>query len=138
MMTDRVFLDTSFVLAMIDRRDQYHDRARAIRPMLDRVEVVTTEAVLVEVGNALSSWNRPAACSFVDRCYRTPTIAVVAIDTGRILIALTLYRSRTDKAWGLTDCLSFGVMREYGLLDALTADRHFVQAGFRALMLEEG
>jgi uncharacterized protein len=47
------------------------------------------------------------------------------------------FRSRLDKDWGLTDCVSFVLMKEYGLTDALSADRHFVQAGFRALLLEE-
>jgi uncharacterized protein len=49
--------------------------------------------------------------------------------------ALMLYQSRTDKAWGLTDCISFVVMQQNNLTDAVTGDRHFVQAGFRALML---
>lgn len=47
-----------------------------------------------------------------------------------------MFRSRMDKAWSRTDCLSFVVMQQHGLTDALTADQHFVQAGFRALMLE--
>ena len=48
--------------------------------------------------------------------------------------ALILYRSRIDKEWGLVDCLSFVVMRERMLTEALTADQHFEQAGFQALL----
>ena len=44
-----------------------------------------------------------------------------------------LYTSRTDKDWSLTDCLSFAVMNQRGLLESLTADHHFEQAGFRAV-----
>jgi predicted nucleic acid-binding protein len=51
--------------------------------------------------------------------------------------ALELYRGRSDKDWGMTDCASFVVMAENGISDALTADQHFKQAGFRPLMLEE-
>ncbi len=47
-----------------------------------------------------------------------------------------LFRSRPDKEWGLVDCISFTLMRERGLRTALTADIHFQQAGFRALLLE--
>jgi uncharacterized protein len=47
------------------------------------------------------------------------------------------YRNRKDKAWGLTDCISFVVMQDQNLTVALTADRHSVQADFRALLLEE-
>jgi predicted nucleic acid-binding protein len=44
-----------------------------------------------------------------------------------------LFVGRPDKAWSLTDCISFAVMTERGLSDALTADHHFEQAGFRAV-----
>jgi hypothetical protein len=48
-------------------------------------------------------------------------------------LGLELYRSRTDKSWSLTDCISFEIMRERGVNDALTGDRHFEQAGFNML-----
>ena len=50
--------------------------------------------------------------------------------------AFTLYRQRPDKEWGMVDCISFVVMQERGLTDALTTDEHFGQAGFRVLMRE--
>ncbi|KAF5428591.1 hypothetical protein C5S39_11130 [Candidatus Methanophagaceae archaeon] len=50
--------------------------------------------------------------------------------------AIDFYRDREDKEWGLTDCISFIVMGDQGLTDALTADEHFEQAGFRALLRE--
>jgi hypothetical protein len=45
-----------------------------------------------------------------------------------------LYSRRSDKEWSLTDCISFVVMQEQGIGEALTGDRHFEQAGFRALL----
>ena len=47
---------------------------------------------------------------------------------------LALYSERPDKQWSLTDCISFVVMKEQGLTEALTADHHFEQAGFAALL----
>ena len=47
---------------------------------------------------------------------------------------IELYAQCPDKDWSLIDCISFVVMREYNLTDALTADRHFEQAGFRVLL----
>jgi predicted nucleic acid-binding protein len=44
------------------------------------------------------------------------------------------YESRPDKAWSLTDCISFVVMNQHGLTEALTGDHHFEQAGFTALL----
>ena len=50
--------------------------------------------------------------------------------------AVQLYTARSDKEWGLTDCVSFVVMQDRGITEALAADQHFVQAGFRALLRE--
>jgi predicted nucleic acid-binding protein len=137
MSDDRLFIDTVFVQALLDRNDQWHVAAKALRPLLDRArEVFMTEAILVEIGNALSTRDRAGAVDFIQGCYESPKIRVIGIDTGRLLKALALYRDRTDKRWGLTDCISFVVMDEFGLTAALTADEHFVQAGFRALMRE--
>lgn len=61
--------------------------------------------------------------------------AGAAVDTALLMRARVLYESHADKEWGLTDCISFGVMREHKLMDAATGDRHFQQAGFRPLML---
>jgi len=44
-----------------------------------------------------------------------------------------LYQARSDKDWPLTDCISFVTMQDQALSEALTADRHFEQAGFKAL-----
>jgi predicted nucleic acid-binding protein len=92
--------------------------------------------VLVEVGNAFSAMNRGAASQFIRQCYQTPNIKVVSVDTALLSRALELYDARPDKDWGLTDCISFMVMSENSLINAATADFHFVQAGYRALLLE--
>lgn len=42
--------------------------------------------------------------------------------------------SRSDKDWSLTDCISFMIMTENAMKEALTGDRHFEQAGFVALL----
>lgn len=134
----RVFLDTVYVLALYNRGDQHHKAALAYAPRLDKVsEIWTTEAVLLEIGNGLSAVNRPAAVEFIKSCYaeRGP-IRLVRLTSELLREALQLYASRQDKRWGLTDCISFVVMNEIGLTDALTTDHHFEQAGFRALLLE--
>ena len=50
--------------------------------------------------------------------------------------AVRFFKDRPDKEWGLTDCASFLIMREKGIVEALTHDKHFVQAGFEALLRE--
>lgn len=98
---ERFFLDTFFVQALLNARDEHHQRALRFLPRLQSAATVwVTEAVLVEVGNALSSTNRPGAAEFVRQCYRTPNIHVVTVDTKLLNRALDLYTSRLDKAWG--------------------------------------
>lgn len=134
----RLFLDTYFVQALLNARDADHQRALSLLPQVKRAtEVVTTEAVLIEVANALSGAARlrRLAAAFLRRSYSEPNLTVVSIDTSLLMRALDLYESREDKEWGLTDCISFLVMREANLVEAATGDKHFKQAGFRALML---
>ena len=134
---ERLLLDTVFIQALLNRRDQYHAQAKAFFPRVrNAAEVWITEAVLVEVGNALSAFNRMAAVRFIEQSYHTANMHVVSVDTSLLIRALQLYRDRADKTWGITDCISFVVMQEQGLMDAVTADEHFLQAGYRALLLE--
>ena len=131
----RLFLDTAFVQALLNRNDQYHSIAKLRLNELRTAQAVwTTEAILIEIGNALSAVQRAAVVRFINQCYATPNIHVVPVDTGLLNRALGLYDERNDKEWGLTDCISFVVMSDQNLTDAMTTDRHFIQAGFRALM----
>jgi len=56
-------------------------------------------------------------------------VAAEAAGSGR---GLALYSARRDKSWSLTECISFEVMAGFGLVEALTGDHHFEQAGYRA------
>ncbi len=84
---------------------------------------------------AQSNISRMAAVNFIRQCYQTANMRVVSVDTPLLDEALSLYQAWPDKAWELTDCISFVVMRQQGLTDAVTADNHFTQAGYRALLL---
>jgi len=135
-MKQRAFLDTSYVQARISRRDKFHDRAVELARRTRSAEAWITEAVLIEVGDALSASDRQEASKFIEMCYQATQVRVVPL-TGELLSrGFRLYKSRPDKEWGLTDCISFVVMEDHGLTEALTADQHFVQAGFRALLRE--
>jgi predicted nucleic acid-binding protein len=133
----RLFLDTSYVLALLNEEDEHHREADLVWPFVRAAtEVWVTEPVLMEVGNALGAQRRLRAAAFIHECYDHRNIRVVSVDTRLFEAGLSLYQRRPDKTWGLTDCISFIVMGEQGVTEALTADRHFVQAGFRALLRE--
>jgi hypothetical protein len=66
-----------------------------------------------------------------------PFVSIIPPSQEVFDLGLDLYAQRPDKDWSLTDCISFIVMRQHGLTDALTGDRHFQQAGFKALLAHE-
>jgi predicted nucleic acid-binding protein len=135
---EKLLLDSTFIAGLINSRDQLHLMAKDFLPLVETAaEVVITEAVLIEVGNLLHSVQyRQRAAEFIDACYGTTNVTIVSVDTELLRKAVDFYRLHQDKDWGLTDCISFVVMKERGLTIAMTADAHFQQASFRALMLE--
>ena len=138
MSRERFLLDATFIAGYLNPRDQHHAKAQECMPRVEQaVEVVVTEAVLVEIGNLLHSHqHRARAAEFIQACYSSHNITVVSVSTALLKRAVEHYHQHADKDWGLTDCISFVVMRDSGLTTAVTADGDFEQAGFRALMLE--
>jgi len=97
--------------------------------------VVTTEAVCWEWLNAMSDpATRSIAALGYERIRRDARIEVVPHSGELSAGAIRLYTDRSDKVWSVTDCLSFIVMDRRNIRDALTADRHFEQAGLRAVL----
>ncbi len=119
-------------------RDQYHSDALAWHLYLvkSRAVIVTTEAVCWEWMNALSgAVTRKVAADGFEQIRRDPLIEVIPHSEDLSEAAIRLFASRLDKDWSLTDCLSFVVTERRNIRDALTADNHFEQAGFRAVLL---
>src|SRR5688572_1791803 len=137
--SDRLFLDTGYVIARFNRRDQHHDTAKQLAGALTAAcELWTTDAVLLEISAAFSHPDhRMRAIAIWDEFHGGDSRCRVAQVAGaRLDAAVALFRERSDKSWSLTNCLSFIVMNEQQLTNALTADHHFAQAGFRALLLD--
>lgn len=133
-----VFLDSAYAIALSSSSDQYHERARSIAEQLeaDGTLLITTRAVVLEIGNALAKQRyRAAAIDLLNSLETDPGVEIVPISEVLYQRAFQFYCERRDKEWGLTDCISFVVMQDRGLIDALTTDEHFKQAGFHALLL---
>ena len=134
---NKVFLDTSYAVALSSSTDQNHERALQLAEELEisGAEFVTTRAILLEIGNTLAKARyRQAAVRLLTALENDPKIEIVAASDELYHKAVDLYRDRPDKDWGLIDCMSFVVMQDHELVDALTADNHFTQAGFRTLL----
>jgi hypothetical protein len=139
MLKPATFVDTSYIIALFNPRDKFHLRARTVSASLaaktESVGSVTTEAVLTEIGNAFSkSPQRIQGTRILKSIREDPTIDVISVTHGLFDKAVNLYVTREDKEWGLTDCISFVVMREREIVDVLTTDHHFEQAGFRIVL----
>jgi len=132
----RIFLDTSHVVALVNRHDELHDRANELSAIYSSSLLLVTDAVLLEIGNSLARSYKPEAITIFDKFSISSDVEIVRLDEPLFNRALTLYKSYVDKHWGLVDCLSFVVMKENGVTEALTNDSNFVQAGFTALMRE--
>ena len=128
------FIDTSFVVALINQRDQYHVQAVELASQFDKRSLVTTDAVLLEIGNALARNFKEASIQIIEYFLTSDEVEIIPLNTQLFARAFELYRSHLDKSWGLIDCVSFVVMRDFGLSESLTADKHFEQAGFAVLL----
>lgn len=128
------FVDTHYLLALVNSNDKDH------LPAVDRSRgrigrLLTTTWVLVEFADALSAVDsRIRAVRFIRGFEAQAFVEVVPPSLAQFQRALNRYEQRPDKDWSLTDCISFLLMEERGVTDALTADHHFEQAGFRALL----
>lgn len=92
---------------------------------------------MTEIGNALAKQRyRRAAIRLLQALEDDPNVEIVPVSEHLYTRAFDLYRQRLDKEWGLTDCISFVVMADQQITEALTTDGHFLQAGFRALLRE--
>jgi predicted nucleic acid-binding protein len=132
-----VFADTSYYIALLSEEDVAHALAMTwSETLLGRIFV--TEYVLVELGNALSrSKYRDRYVPLVESLISDPDTVFIPASRKLLEQGLQLYASRPDKAWSMVDCISFVVMKQRRLTDALTTDHHFKQAQFRPLLASD-
>ena len=132
----RVFADAWFYIALLDPRDAGHPKTVKICQDASIAGFVTTHWVLMEVANMLAGTKARGQCAnFMRELISAPEISVIPASESLFTRGLDLFEEREDKAWSLTDCISFIVMSDEGLSEALTGDHHFEQAGFTALFI---
>ena len=136
-MNRKVFVDTSAWLALVNKSDATHQRAKKVRDALlkDHIQFVVTNFVMVEIANALCRVpHKETAVKLINFIGMSENIQIVEIDKEIYKEAWRMYSTYLDKDWSLTDCTSFEVMKERGITQAFTTDKHFEQAGFEILM----
>ncbi len=135
-MSNRIFVDTVFVIALINIRDRYHQQATDLADRFEGHPLLTTDAVLLEIGNALARGYKREAIQVIEQFLTSEEVEIVRLTPPLFERSFALYKQHKDKDWSLVDCISFVTMREAGIRQALTSDRHFAQAGFEALLAE--
>jgi len=130
----KIFVDTLFIVALINKRDQYHQIALNLAEQYENYPLITTDAIFLESGNKLSANYRNEVVELIEQFLASDEIDVIRLTSELFDQSLRLYKKHQDKSWGLVDCFSFVVMKQHKVSQALTFDRHFIQAGFQALM----
>jgi len=131
------FLDSSYVIALAYASDQHRARALQVAAAIEknRTRLVTTRAVLLEIGSALSKTKiRRDAIRLINALQASSQLEIIPLTEEIAIHGWNFFCQRLDKEWSWTDCISFVVMKERGLNEALTSDQHFEQAGFVALL----
>jgi predicted nucleic acid-binding protein len=131
-----VFADTLYWVSLTNKLDALHEQAVNLILALGSPKVVTTELVMVEYLNFFAEWGehfRRKAIGNVRIAFRSPRIKIVPHTHENFLAGMSLCEARMVKGYSLTDCVSMQAMREEGLTDVLTNDRHFEQEGFQVL-----
>lgn len=132
-----IFVDTAYWVARSNRRDQWHQKAREISSQLGSVRLLTTELVLVEYLNYFCEFGsemRNRIAVTVQNTLEDSNIQTVWQTQALFESGLNLYTARLDKGYSLTDCVSMVVMRQMGIQEVLSHDRHFAQEGFTTLL----
>jgi len=132
-----VFVDTSGLYALVDKRDAHHVQARELVEKLLRAgrRLVVTDYIVAEAVNlANARGGSIVATRVLDLIEQSAGIRIEWIESARFDKAKRFFRKHADHAYSFTDCSSFVTMREQRLMQALTTDRHFVEAGMRAVL----
>lgn len=129
-----LFADTFYYIALLSPTDGAHTRAVEFTGAYNEL-MVTTAWIITELADGMAGFStRQAFANFYDAVRVDPQVSVVQSEQYLFNEGIELYRTRPDKDWSLTDCISFVVMRRQGITEALTGDHHFEQAGFKALL----
>jgi uncharacterized protein len=130
----RIFADTFYFCALLNSADAHHERVSRFSKTI-KATVVTSAWVLTEVADGMAQpRNRPSFLRLLSLIESDRTFVVIPPTDAIFQQGINLYKSRPDKEWSLTDCISFEIMQHESLHEALTGDHHFEQAGFVALL----
>ena len=136
-MSNEIFVDTSGFYALLVKADDRHKAAvRILRDARKRKRrFVTSDHVLDETATLLKARSHTRLLNgFFERLQTSHACRTEWTDADRFRAGQAFLLKHLDQAWSFTDCLSFCLMSELRLHEALTKDKHYDEAGFAALL----
>ena len=134
---NKVFIDTSGWLALVNKKDEYHKKAKNVKNEINEknFEIYTSNFVIVEIANGLSKIKfKYLAVNLVEKIRGSEDINNITVNNNIFEESWDLFKDYDDKEWGLTDCTSFIIMKDHNIQKTLSNDHHFEQKGFINLL----
>lgn len=132
-----IFVDSHYLVAMINQRDQWHKTAVEISFKITEASFIVTDSIFVETLNYFAEFKpqiKENAVDAIKNFSARSNVTVIEQTTELMASGIELYRSRLDQGFSLTDCISMVISREYNVTSILTNDHHFQQEGFQILL----
>jgi predicted nucleic acid-binding protein len=135
-MANEVLVDTSGFFALMDERDPLHEKAVVwLEANSKRIRPVTTEWIVGETCTLLVARKRPHLVSrFLDYVNSSTALLLVNPDDTLLRATKAMIRQQAGQGYSFADCISFCLMKERAIRNALTTDSHYRKAGFIALL----
>lgn len=130
-----MFLDTSGLFSVCSRNEPFNQLATNL---YDSSSYRLTHGYVIAEFVALATtrgFDRFKTLDYVDDLVHDLDVELVWVDRDLHQRGMILLQSRLDKTYSLCDAISFVLMRDQGIQDALTTDRHFEREGFRRLLV---
>ncbi len=132
-----IFVDTSALISLGNKRDRYHQEAINIfnSLILSKTFFITSNAVLFELGNTFSAVPyKSIALSIIEMINHSNSWDIITLDKLLMNRGIDKFRIMKDKDWSLVDCISMIIAEEMEITQIFTNDHHFTQAGFNILI----
>ena len=130
-----MLLDTSGLLCFLHQDEPQH--LRAVELLAGTSDVLLTHSYVLSELIALAlirRFSRSSVLSYTLELVDNPNVQIVWVDQSLNQNAMNLLLARQDKTYSLCDVVSFVLMRNRGIMKALTTDKHFEQEGFTRLL----
>jgi predicted nucleic acid-binding protein len=125
-----MLIDTSGWFCIMDDNDhRYEGAKRYVRTARRRLTHSFIVAELTALSHARGIPKR-SLIRVTNEILDDPGVEVIWVDEPLAMKAWSLLQERQDKNWSLCDAVSFVLMKQLGITEALTTDHHFEQAGF--------